>query len=295
MRFSTLLSSAVVLVAAATAQPAPVPLPNGRTVTEVDFERHVEPLLGRHGCNAGSCHGSFQGKGGFRLSLFNHDPGRDYLALTRDGMGRRVNLNDPDRSLLLLKPTAQVAHEGGRRFVPNSWQHRLLRAWIAQGSPWKAGSGALRSLCVEPAEHLLRKRGESARLRVLAEFADGSRADVAPFSDFRSRDESVAEVSSDGVVRGLHPGDAAIIVSYLGQLRTARVYVPAPVPPGFVYPDVPAVNAVDRAVFAKLCKLNVVPSDVADDASFLRRVTLDTVGACPTPTRCAPFLRIIVP
>ena len=285
-----LLSVATLLLLAVGGQAAPVPLPNGDTVGEVDFERHVEALLGRHGCNAGSCHGSFQGKGGFRLSLFNHDPRRDYLALTRDGMGRRVNLNDPDRSLLLLKPTGQVAHEGGRRFALNSWQARLLRAWIARGRKWKPGSGALRGLRVEPAEHLFRKPGEDVRLRVLAEFADGSRADVAPFCDFRSRDESVVEVSSAGVVHGLHPGDAAIIVSYLGHLRTTRVYVPAPVPQGFVYPDVPAVNAVDREVLAKLRKLNVVPSDVADDTTFLRRVTLDTIGALPSPDEVRSFL-----
>src|SRR5438046_5515822 len=101
---------------------AAVNLPNGGRVDRVDFERHVMGLFGRMGCNAGSCHGSFQGKGGFRLSLFGYEPARDYLALTRDVLARRLNPVDPDRSLLLLKATGQIAHGGGVRFGKGSWQ-----------------------------------------------------------------------------------------------------------------------------------------------------------------------------
>src|ERR671930_2708340 len=113
----------LLLVAFAPAAAAdPVTLPGGTVLREVSFERHVAGLLGRHGCNAGACHGSFQGKGGLRLSLFGHSPALDYTALTRDGLGRRVNVADPEQSLLLLKPTAQVPHEGALRFARGSWQ-----------------------------------------------------------------------------------------------------------------------------------------------------------------------------
>src|SRR5229473_1066221 len=108
---------------------AAVTLPGKVVVEEVDFERHLMGLFGRMGCNAGSCHGSFQGKGGFRLSLFGYDPEKDYLALTRDLEGRRLNSADPDNSLLLLKATGQVEHGGGRRFARDSWQYQMLRAW----------------------------------------------------------------------------------------------------------------------------------------------------------------------
>src|SRR5262245_55358212 len=123
-----------------------VVLPNGATLREVNFERHVAPLLGRHGCNTGACHGSFQGKGGLYLSLFGYSAQNDYAALTRDGLGRRVNFADPDRSLLLLKPTAQLPHEGGRRFPKESWQYHLLRAWIAQGAKWGSGDGSVQRI-----------------------------------------------------------------------------------------------------------------------------------------------------
>src|SRR5262249_49143179 len=194
-----LLSAGALLLFAAGGRAGPVRLPNGDALRAVDFERHVVALLGRAGCNAGSCHGSFQGKGGFRLSLFSYDPGLDYRSLTRDSLGRRTNPNDPDRSLLLLKPTAAVAHEGGRRFAPGSWQYHVLREWIAAGRRWPPGSGEVRRLDVSPGEPVLRPGG-SVRLRVLAEFADGTRADVAPFCDFRSRNDAVADVSPDGVV-----------------------------------------------------------------------------------------------
>src|SRR5216683_395513 len=139
-RYLTVLVGALI-VPALSAQAAPVKLPNGTQITEVNFERHVANLLGKMGCNAGACHGSFQGKGGLYLSLFGYSPEKDFQAFTRDGMGRRVNVSEPDRSLMLLKATAQVSHEGGKRFDKNSWQYRIIREWIAQGRPWEAGSG----------------------------------------------------------------------------------------------------------------------------------------------------------
>src|SRR3954463_13820952 len=99
----------------------------------VDFERHVMGLFGRAGCNSGSCHGSFQGQGGFRLSLFGYDPEKDYYAVSRGALGRRIDTTDPDRSLLLLKATGQVQHGGGARFGKDSWQYQLFRQWIALG------------------------------------------------------------------------------------------------------------------------------------------------------------------
>src|SRR5438309_4140089 len=105
---------------------ASVPLPGNKVVDKVDFERHVMGLFGRMGCNGGSCHGSFQGKGGFRLSLFGYEPERDYFNVTRDGLGRRISVSDPDNSLLLLKASGQVEHAGGVRFSKDSWQYRIF-------------------------------------------------------------------------------------------------------------------------------------------------------------------------
>jgi hypothetical protein len=255
----------------------------------VDFERQVVGLLSKSGCSAGACHGSFQGKGGLRLSLFGSEPTLDYLALTRGGGGRRINTTDPNQSLLLLKATGQVPHTGGKRFAADSWQAGVIREWIAAGARHTAGSGSVVRLEASPAESVLTKTGEVIHLTVRATFADGTGADVTRYCELRAKDDSVAAVSGLGEVRAARPGETAVIASYRGLTATARVFVPVP-DTGKPYPAVPEVNFIDRAVFAKLKRLNVVPSDLASDEEFLRRVTIDTTGGLPGPAEVRAFV-----
>lgn len=268
----------------------PVRLPDGGTLREVSFERHVAPILAKYGCAAGSCHGSAQGRGGFKLSLFGYDPDSDHVALTRGGQGRRIVPRDPDKSLVLLKASGQVEHGGGQRFAKDSWTYQVLRSWIAAGAPRGAGEGAVKRLTVEPAEAVVKGPGESAPLKVRVEFADGAKGDLTPFADFRALDDSISRVSPAGEASGLHPGETPVIVSYRGQVAVARIGVTAPSPEGFTYPKVPEENYIDREVFAKLRRLNIVPSELADDAEFLRRVTIDTIGCLPSPPEVREFL-----
>jgi hypothetical protein len=269
---------------------ADVALPGNTRLEKVDFEQHIMGLFGRMGCNAGGCHGSFQGKGGFRLSLFGYEPDKDYLALTRDQLGRRVNAVNPDASLLLLKATGQVEHQGGMRFSKDSWQYRVFREWIVSGARWQQGSGDVKAIRVTPAELPFRKAGEEVQVRVTATFADGGERDITHFSDFRTNDDAVAEVNSLGVAKSIKPGSTAIIVTYRGNVIPVRVLVPMQLPANFAYPKVPEVNYIDREVFARLKKLNMVPSDLADDNEFLRRITIDTIGSLPTPEEVRTFL-----
>src|SRR5712691_2332745 len=134
-RSALALFAALLLSTPSLAAPAPAESnPADGLGRKVDFERHLMGLFGRMGCNSGSCHGSFQGKGGFRLSLFGYEPEKDYLSITRDGLGRRVNPVEPDKSLLLLKATGQLEHGGGLRFGRDSWQYQLMREWIVSGA-----------------------------------------------------------------------------------------------------------------------------------------------------------------
>jgi hypothetical protein len=278
------------LLSAPSSLRADVTMPGGVTVKQVDFERHVMGLLGRFGCASGSCHGSFQGKGGLQLSLFGYDPALDYQNLVRAANGRRLDLTNPDRSLLLLKATAQVPHEGKTRFGKDTWAYALLRAWIVQGAQRTPGSGQVRAVSVKPAEYAFTKAGQTGQLRVEALFANGDREDVTALADFRSNDDAVAEVSNLGSIRSLRPGDTSIVVSYRGSVVPVRVLVPASSLPGFVYPNTKAANYIDREVFSKLRRLNMAPSELSSDGEFLRRVYLDTIGTLPTPDEVRKFL-----
>jgi hypothetical protein len=283
---------ASLIVAALTAStlPAAVTLPAGEKVQRVDFERHVMGVFGRMGCNSGSCHGSFQGKGGFRLSLFGYDPSKDYLALTREVEGRRLNRAEPDNSLLLLKATGRVPHEGKTRFGRDSWAYQLLRAWIADGARRQPGSGSIAKIDVTPPEYAFNKPGQTGQLQVKATFADGTSETITSLCDFRTNDDTIVEVTPLGGLRAVRAGDTAVIVSYRGNVLPVRVLVPFEAKPGFQYPKTPEINFIDREVFAKLRRLNIVPSGLSGDAEFLRRVTIDTIGALPTPQEVRDFL-----
>src|ERR1043166_8436067 len=99
----------------------------------VDFRTDVIAALGRGGCNQGACHGSPQGKGGFRLSLRGFDPELDYVTLTRETFARRTDVFAPSESLVLKKATVRVPHQGGRRFGRDETAYRMLHDWIEQG------------------------------------------------------------------------------------------------------------------------------------------------------------------
>src|SRR5437867_641522 len=217
----------------------------------VSFRYDVVAALGKAGCNAGTCHGSPNGKNGFRLSLRGFDPDLDYAGLTRDLSARRVNREHPEESLMLLKPLAAVPHAGGRRLELSGRLYELLRDWIAAGMPDDPPdrSNLLRIEVLPPRREL---RGEADRLQLaaLAHFSDGQVRDVTDLAVFSSSDERVAEVSESGLVQRKGVGDAAILVRYLDQMATAQVTFLPDLDPTW---PVPAPhNFIDELIFAKL-------------------------------------------
>jgi hypothetical protein len=282
----------LVALASANSSPVraePVKLPDGRTLQTVDFDRHIHALLDRQGCNAGKCHGNRQGRGGFTLSLFAASADADYLELARQGRGRHLNVVHPDQSLLLLKATGAVPHDGGIRIVPGSWEHQVVREWIAGGARREAGRGRLQNLRVVPHEHIFQPL-DSLQLKVIAEFADGTEEDVTCFSDFRNPDVEIVDLNPAGRIHAIRPGDVGIQVFYRGRARVVRARVAVPLKKGTTYPSIPEVNLIDRAVFADLRRLNIVPSGGCSDEHFLRRVTLDLLGSLPSPEEVRAFL-----
>ena len=260
-------------------------------VSEVpDFQRHVVPLLGTLGCNGRACHGSFQGQGGFRLSLFGYDFAADHEALTA-GQEPRVNIKTPQESLAILKPTAAVDHEGGRRIEPGSWQQRLLLAWIAGGAkPVPGEATQFVAIEIEPAEGLFASAGESVQLSVTARWSDGSREDVTPLCRFQTSDESVATVDRSGAVTAVGRGDAHVIVFYDNGVVPVPVIFPVTEFSGDQYPAVESPTKIDELIVAKLKKLGIVPAELCTDEEFLRRVSLDLTGTLPLPEEVRAFV-----
>jgi hypothetical protein len=254
------------------------------------FRRHVAPLLGRLGCNGRACHGSFQGQGGFRLSLFGYDFDMDHAALTSGGASR-VDKKDPVSSLILEKPTLTQSHKGGKRLEKGGWQYRLLLRWIRDGAKNDAPQSArLERLSVTPSQWVVAKPGPQVQLQVVAHWSDGTAEDVTALSRFRSNDDAIATVSEAGLTTAIGTGDTHVVAFYDKGVVPVQVVVPVSDRIGPRYPDVPTPTPVDELVVAKLRQLGVVPSELAGDAEFLRRVSLDLTGTLPTPSEIEAFL-----
>ncbi len=252
------------------------------------FSRHIVPLFAKLGCNSGACHGAVQGQNGFRLSLFGVDPAQDRMHLLRDAGGRRLDLNNPDNSLFLLKALGQVSHEGGVRVRPNSWEHTMLRHWVAAGVPLDdLSKSRVVKLKATPATSIL-KPGGSVELRIEATFADGSSEDVTKFCTFETQDRDVARAENGARIEALTPGLSAVVIRYGAEPVVAMVTVPRPGEVAF--PAVKGHNFIDDHVFGQLKRLNLPPSDLCDDATFLRRASLDLIGTLPTAAEVRTFL-----
>jgi hypothetical protein len=255
----------------------------------VSFRREVLPLLTRHGCNSGTCHGTPAGKNGFRLSLRGFDPQADIASITREAGMRRIDRIEPERSLLLLKATAAVPHGGGARFERGSPDHGLLEEWIARGAVDDPEAPALLKLEVEPARRLLEKPAWSQQLRATARFAGAAERDVTHLARFSTEQEATATVSAGGLVEGLQRGEAAITAEYIGRMATAIIgFIEER--PGEVADEPSEANYIDRHVFAKLRLLRIAPAPLASDEVFLRRVYLDVIGVLPAPGEARAFL-----
>ncbi|HIF00429.1 MAG TPA: DUF1553 domain-containing protein [Fuerstia sp.] len=255
-----------------------------------DFQRHVMPLLGRLGCNGRTCHGSFQGKGGFNLSMFGFDFDADLTALAK-GDEPRVNIAAPEQSLILNKPTSDDDHGGGQRFEHGGLEYQVLKNWIAGGASGVEDKPAkLLRFDVTPKAVVFEQIGESRHLQCVAVWADGRREDVTALTRFQTNDDTVAEVSDDGVITCRSPGDTYVVSFYDKGIFSSQVMMPVSDRTGDRYPAVETPTEVDRLVVQKLAPMGIVPSAICTDQEFLRRVSLDLVGTLPASAEVQTFL-----
>ena len=255
------------------------------------FRNDVMPVLTKSGCNQGACHGALAGKGGFKLTLRGYDPELDYDVLTRQSVGRRINLADPANSLILRKPTMQTAHGGGLRFKPNSLEYKIISEWIAAGTPPPSPKDKeVVALQVEPKQATLNV-GAEAQLKVTARYSDNSTADVTHWVKFNSNNEGVASVDDSGRVKINGSGEAAVTLWFSSRVLYATMTSPYPNQiPADAYSKFPRNNYIDDHVLAKWKSLNIQPSGEISDATFMRRAFLDAAGILPTAEEVERFL-----
>ena len=261
-----------------------------RGFPQIDFEADIAPLFSKLGCNSGGCHGKALGRKGFKLSVFGSEPDVDYRALVNESRGRRLFPGSPTRSLLVLKAVGAVAHGGGRRTDPGSQDYELLTEWIRQGMARRAAeTGTLTAIQVSPGERILAPESD-LQILVTAEYSDGTRRDVTAAASYSSNFEEIATVDRTGRIQVAETsGEAAITVNYMGLVSAVRVLVPSQ--KTLESPNIPTLtNEIDRLVWVKLAKMRLRASEACDDATYLRRVCVDTIGTVPTVDTVRKFL-----
>ena len=271
--------------------------------TPLGFERSISPILTQKGCNGSNCHGGVKGRGGFKLSLNSLNPPQDYKWIVRGGVYYvltmesddpeipRVNVAEPEQSLLLKKPTMQVPHEGGRRIGRSSEEYDTILNWVEKGAPFEPEDGSrsdpIEHVEVFPAEIVLDEEGLQ-QLVVTARMSSGRFRDISEEVRYESQNPDVVMVDEDGLVMTVGTGETNVLVRAAGHTVHTRVgVISEPIPN---YPDIPERNFIDEHVFAKLKRFQLIPSELSDDAEFLRRVCLDIIGTLPPPHRVQEFL-----
>jgi hypothetical protein len=255
------------------------------------FRNHVIPMLTKIGCNSGACHGALAGKGGFKLSLRGYAPVTDHFVMTRQALGRRIDRQQPARSLVLLKPTMAVPHGGGQKLEVGAADYQTFADWIASGAPAPRDDDVrIERLEVFPAEAVLRPN-DALQVLVRAWYSDGHAEDVTRWARFNSTEELVAGVDDEGKVRVKGHGETAITVWYSNLVAVARVLSPMPhaLDPKMLAAS-PRHNYIDALVLKKLESLRIPPSGTCGDAEFIRRAYLDAAGILPTPEEVQKFL-----
>lgn len=256
------------------------------------FRRDVMPVLFRAGCNSGTCHGSARGKDGFMLSLFGYDPKGDYYRITQDMIGRRVNVAAPEESLLLLKATGKVAHTGGQLFKDDSPYYKAIYRWIEAGALDDAEKVAVPvEITLSPERMVFTGEKKPEQTNVIARYSDGTTRDVTHLARYLSNNTTTATIDADGKVTSGQQGDTYVFARFNRFTTGSEVIVLPTNAANYRWSNPPANNQIDKLVYDRLQKLQLLPSELSDDETFVRRVYLDLTGVVPTTAQYQSFVQ----
>jgi hypothetical protein len=281
----------ITVTAGSASTSVPVTVSRFKADEPINFTRDVESVLTRAGCNQGACHGAAIGRGGFRLSLRGFDPALDYAQIVQSAKGRRVVLGLPERSILLLKPSLTMEHGGGERLKVGSTGYSVLKTWLEDGAPAPASSDPhVTKLEAWPPARIMTP-GEKQQLVVRAHWSDGRITDATPWANFDSLQDAIASVSPAGLITGLTAGEGHIMIRYAERATAVNVTLPYAKPSlnDVATEKIARYNFIDDLLIAKWKELGLTPSPLCDDATFLRRLFLDTIGTMPTPNEIKAF------
>jgi hypothetical protein len=278
------LSAGLLVAAKPPVKPAPAP------VKPVSFRLDVMPVFFRAGCNSGGCHGAAAGKDGFHLSLFGYDAAGDYYRLTKQVPGRRIDLAVPAQSLLLMKATGAVPHSGGRRFKPDTEYYSTLLRWIEEGAQDDtANVPQVTGISFVPDKVVFAPKEKGRPLQVIAKYSDGTTRNVNPLALYLTNNKTTADIDEKGLVTPGTRGSTFVFARFARFTVGAEIIV---LPPGkFNWPKLPENNYIDTAVDSRLKYLRIVPSGVAPDEQYLRRVYLDLIGLPPIQAEYERFMK----
>ncbi|MEC7565732.1 MAG: DUF1549 domain-containing protein [Planctomycetota bacterium] len=256
----------------------------------IDFKSELMPMLTRAGCNAGECHGSAAGRGGFQLSLYGSNPDLDHIEMTLEFKGRRINRDDPAASLLVKKPTGFVDHGGGVVLDEESPAAAMLVSWIQQG--------ALRSSHRQLKQFEVRfstasaqiTKGTSVGLRAWAQYEDTTEVDVTELVSWKIQDQDALKLDDrTHTLTALRSGQHVFIARFMNRVQPVMVLVPFPADPS-QHPQTPTTGSIDQQILNKLAELNLVARPHASAATLVRRIYLDLTGKLPPVSVATEFI-----
>ena len=267
------------------------------TAQEPDFENQVLAILTKAGCNSGACHGAAIGRGGFQLSLFGQNPDADWTEIARKLNSRRIDVADPENSLLLRKAGEFIEHGGGLRLAADDPDWKTLVDWIGQGGKRHAKDSAGKLLGIElQPQQLTDTLGKEVPVSVWGLFSDGSKQDLTNLALLQPQDPASLQLNQTKASVCLQrPGRHTLLARVRDHVAVAEVLVPLAESSEQQGPDSKAQGSthpslIDSHINRRLRDLNLEIGPRADDATLLRRLYLDLIGQLPSPAQVIHFI-----